>query len=323
MVQKPRFGMTLVELFVIKLFFLAVFPIVSIGQANSFDTNGNGLIDEDELKVIIDISKQRKPIPKSIIEKTVMLPGNVSLEFVKISSGKFTMGSPDNEQGRRSFGCTEGPQHEVTISKDFYMGKYEVTQAQWKAVMGSKLSYYMKEPNHPAEHVSWYACQVFIAALNDPRQGTFRLPTEAEWEYACRAGTETRYYWGDSDAEDVMKQYCWYNKNAYSGSWTKPHAEESGTQPVGLKLPNAWGLYDMIGNVCEWCNDWKYGYPHEGYSSPDAQIDPQGPSSGLIRIFRSGYNIYDARSCRSACRGFGSPDGQYSGCGLRLVRSYP
>ncbi len=240
--------------------------------------------------------------------------GAKELEMVLIPAGTFTMGSPENEKDRYD---DEGPQHEVTISRDFYLGKYEVTQAQWEAVMGDNPSWFDGKPNNPVEYVSWNDCQDFIDNFNAMRliSGEFRLPTEAEWEYACRAGTTTRFYWGDSDSESVMKQYCWYEKNADDGYWTSPHADEEGTQPVGLKLPNAWGLYDMSGNVWEWCQDWYGDYPL------GAVVDPIGQESGSYRVLRGGSWLSDAGYCRSAYRVWDWPDDADNYIGFRLVLS--
>ncbi len=166
------------------------------------------------------------------------LPQNAKpLELILIPAGTFMMGSPDNEKDRDD---GEGPQHKVTISNDFYLGKYPVTQAQWEAVMGNNPSHFKGNPNHPVKCISWHYCQKFIDRLNGMGIGKFRLPTEAEWEYACRGGTTTRFYWGDDlDYKDIEK-YAWFSKN--SGGTT---------HEVGLKESNAFGLYDMSGNVFE------------------------------------------------------------------------
>lgn len=160
------------------------------------------------------------------------LGGGVMLDLVLIRPGKFMMGS---ENGERN----EKPVHEVTISQPFYLGKYEVTQAQWEAVMGSNPSE-SKGIYLPVECVSWEDCQNFIKKLNSKGVGTFRLPTEAEWEYACRAGTT-------GDHAGKIDEMAWYGK-----------MNEFRKQPVGMKKANPWGLYDMHGNVFEWCQDW-YG----------------------------------------------------------------
>ncbi len=262
------------------------------------------------------------PTPGDFTGETITIPldlpeGATSLEMVLIPAGTFTMGSPSDERGRHS---NEGPQHEVTISQNFYMGKYEVTQAQWEAVMGSNPSYFGGKPNNPVEQVSWNDCQTFIDRLNDMGYGTFRLPTEAEWEYACRAGTTTRFSFGDAlECSDTGEVYCelgdqymwWSGNNAYGDN-------VYGTKEVGLKLPNPWGLYDMHGNVWEWCSDW-YESPYDR----GAQVDPIGPQSGSYRVFRGGDWGYDLRYCRSAYRGGHSPGARHYYIGVRLLRSSP
>jgi formylglycine-generating enzyme required for sulfatase activity len=206
------------------------------------------------------------PAPKSSpASLTLDLGKGVTMKLVLIGPGKFMMGSPDSEQGR---GSKEGPQHEVVISKPFYMGVTEVTQAQYEAVMGTNPSQF-KGPTNPVENVSWSEAVEFCRKLSEKTGKTFRLPTEAEWEYACRAGTKTRFSFGDSDS--VLGDYVWYKSN----SGGKTH-------PVGQKKPNAWGLYDMHGNVWEWCADWLGPY------SSKASVDPQGADPGGARVLRGG-----------------------------------
>jgi formylglycine-generating enzyme required for sulfatase activity len=218
------------------------------------------------------------------------------MTFVKIPAGTFMMGSPDSESGRDS---NEGPQHQVTISKSFEMHTTEVTQSQWEAVMGSNPSSF-KGPDLPVEMVSWDDAQEFITKLNAMGDGyRYRLPTEAEWEYAARAGT-TGPYAGDLDA------MAWYDKN----SGGKTH-------PVATKAANARGLYDMHGNVWEWVQDWKGDY------SASAVTDPVGPSSGSRRVHRGGSWNSKSQYCRSALRHYYSPDSRYFYLGLRLLRTSP
>ncbi len=253
--------------------------------------------------------------------ETLLLPGGVTLELVRIPAGSFQMGSPDTERSRWD---AEGPVHTVTINYDFYMGKYEVTQAQWLAVMGSSPGGYTWDygqgDTYPAYYVSWDDAQAFITALNtyisNTGQGpaTVRLPSESEWEYACRAGTQTRFYFGDSlsvgdECEDdgTRSQYMWYCGN------NDPY----GSKPVGGKLPNAPGLHDMSGNLLEWCEDDWHGSYTGAPSNGSAWIDaPRG--SG--RVSRGGSCYYFAQNCRSASRDFFWPDGRYDGVGFRLVR---
>jgi formylglycine-generating enzyme required for sulfatase activity len=206
------------------------------------------------------------PEPKSSAATLTLDLGNgVTMKLVLIRAGKFTMGSPDSEEGRKA---DEGPQHEVTISKHFYMGMTEVTQAQFEAVMGTNPSQF-KGPTNPVDSISWDEAAEFCRKLSEKTRKPVRLPTGAEWEYACRAGSKTRFSFGDSDS--VLGDYAWFASN--SGGKTNP---------VGQRKPNAWGLYDMHGNVAEWCADW-YG----PYSS-EASVDPQGPASGGSRVVRGG-----------------------------------
>ena len=214
-----------------------------------------------------------------------------TMEFVRIKAGTFLMG------GNR-FG--EKPVHEVVLTNDFFMGKYEVTQGQWETVMGENPSYFGGK-DRPVERVSWDDVQEFIDKLNDKEgRKIYRLPTEAEWEYACRAGTTTEYFFGDD--EDKLGEYVWYDDN----SGNKTH-------PVGKKKPNPWGLYDMYGNVWEWCQDLYGDYPKGKI------INPKGPDSGSYRVFRGGSWGHSAVSCRSANRSNWEPDYRYSLLGFRLV----
>ena len=206
----------------------------------------------------------------------------------------------------------ELPAHYVTITRGFWLGKYEVTQGQWESVMGSEpwggQSYVQDSPNNPAVFISWLDVQQLIGKLNKAEGvEVYRLPMEAEWEYACRAGTTTRWTFGDDESR--LTNYAWYKVNA--GEVGESYAHE-----VGTKLPNPWGLYDMHGDVWEWCQDW---YVYGSYSS-SPQTDPAGPSTGSYRVIRGGdFNCY-ARGPRSANRYFSSPDSRFSCYGARLLR---
>jgi formylglycine-generating enzyme required for sulfatase activity len=222
---------------------------------------------------------------------------SLDMEFVEIPAGEFDMGSPSDEVG-----IYEGPVHRVTISKAFKMGKYEVTQKQWREVMGTDPSYF-KGDDLPVESVSWDEVQEFINKLNE-KEGTtnYRLPSEAEWEYAARAGTTTRYSFGDDESK--LGEYAWYDKN----SGGKTH-------PVGQKQPNPWGLYDMHGNVCEWVQDTYHinydGAPIDGTAWEDG--------NGADRVVRDGCWYGSAGYCRSAVRLYG--DGVYRDLlGFRLLQ---
>jgi formylglycine-generating enzyme required for sulfatase activity len=186
------------------------------------------------------------------------------------------------------------------------MGKYEVTQGQWKAVMRNKPSGFGGDANLPVERVSWEDVQVFIRRLNNKEGGaSYRLPTEAEWEYAARAGSPTTYSFGDSSSR--LKEHAWYHDNA-----------EKKTHPVGELTPNAWGVYDMYGNVREWVQDW-YGKRY-----PDQTLtDPQGPSSGSNRVNRGCSWANRARFCRPTKRSLARPDDRFDLLGFRLLKTVP
>ena len=229
------------------------------------------------------------------------------MEFVKIPSGTFTMGSPTSEKDRYD----DEKQHQVTISRDFYMGKYEVMQAQWTAVMGTNPSKFQGD-NLPVEQVSWEDAQSFIKKLNAKGEGTYRLPTEAEWEYAARGGKEGQAF-GIGDGNNLSSSQANFNGDYPYGNAAKGKYLEK-TTPVGSYQPNAWGLYDMHGNVWEWCADW-YG----DYSS-SAQTDPTGATTGSFRVFRGGSWSGNGRDLRSANRGSSTPAARYNYLGFRLIR---
>jgi formylglycine-generating enzyme required for sulfatase activity len=221
------------------------------------------------------------------------------MKFVLIPAGTFMMGADQNFEYADD---DELPRHQVTISKPFYLGVYEVTQEQWKAVMGNNPSKFKGE-DKPVETVSWDDAQDFIRRLNQKEgHSRYRLPTEAEWEYAARAGSTSAYFFGDNEFQ--LGDYAWYGEN----SGEKSH-------PVGEKLSNAWGLYDTIGNVWEWTQD-RYG---ETYYANSPSNDPTGPTSGSSRVFR-GCGWYDVAShCRSASRYGIESAGRIVGIGFRLA----
>lgn len=218
------------------------------------------------------------------------------LQWAIISPGTFIMGSSTGSPD-------EIPPHNVTISRDFQMGIYEVTQSQWAAVMGDNPSYFVGEDN-PVECVSWSDCQLYISKLNelDPDH-TYRLPTEAEQEYCRRAGNDTRYCFGDDEHE--LGNHAWYSANS-----------NNQTHQVGQKDPNAFGLYDMHGNVWEWCLDW-YGRDYYAHSP---SLDPLGPVQGTYHVRRGGGWNSEAEDCRSSFRYGLDPVSGYGSIGLRLVR---
>jgi formylglycine-generating enzyme required for sulfatase activity len=220
------------------------------------------------------------------------------MTFALVPAGEFRMGSTDGRDNAQ-------PRHTVRISQPFYLGVHTVTQGQWEAVMGNNPSQFKGDSNRPAETVSWEDVQAFIDRLN-AREGhtRYRLPTEAEWEYAARASSTTVYCFGDDPRQ--LGECAWYGKNAYSQ-----------THPVGTLQPNAWGLYDMHGNVWEWVQDWYGKYTAETVT------DPQGPAWGSDRVIRGGSWLHDAGACRSACRFDVAPGYRSDRHGFRLLRTAP
>jgi len=223
------------------------------------------------------------------------LGNGIKIEFVLVQPGTFEMGSADGESD-------EVPVHEVAVTRPFFLGKYEVTQQQWRQVMDENPSLF-KGDRMPVESVSWYDCQKFLERLNELAPGRdFRLPTEAEREYACRAGTKTTYSFGDADMP--LDPYAWVDTT----SENEPH-------PVGLKLPNPWGLYDMHGNVWEWCSDW---HSHDYYAESPVD-DPQGPPAGDKKVLRGGSWSNPGPYSRSANRGYYDPNARHNNYGLRVA----
>ena len=243
------------------------------------------------------------------------ITNTIGMKLKEIPAGTFTMGSPESEADRED----HETQHKVTITKPFYMQTTEVTQGQWKAVMGTEpwksqeYSKYVKEgANYAATHVNWHDAVSYCKKLSEKEGKAYRLPTEAEWEYACRAGTQTAWSFGNDDKE--LGDYAWYGKNA--GGIDEKHAHQ-----VGQKKPNAFGLYDMYGNVFEWCHDY---YKKNYYKQSPAQ-DPTGPVPSPFRVLRGGSWDYNSRNTRSAARnrldaGFRYYYFRGFGNGFRVVR---
>lgn len=244
------------------------------------------------------------------------MTNSIGMDFVLIPAGSFTMGSDSNDPRAAR---NEMPAHRVTISRAFWLGRHEVTQAQWEVVMGSSpydekdrsnafynlpgMAVRIRKPDHPVT-ASWMDVQEFIRFLNAREGGTrYRLPTEAEWEYAARAGTTTAYSFGDDDQH--LARYAWFGEDFDSG----------GTHPVGKKQPNSWGLYDMHGNVWEWVHDW---YDPQYYAISPV-IDPRGPDSGQEHVVRGGSWHQSATSWHTAFRRSYPPDYRGISIGLRLV----
>jgi formylglycine-generating enzyme required for sulfatase activity len=234
-------------------------------------------------------------------ELSVDLGGGVKLEMVLIPAGEFLMGLPDSDKDASTY---EKPRHRVRITKPFYLGKHPLTQEQWEAVMGNNPNAY-RMPKHPVEQVSWHDCRQFLDKLNRRGNpvGKFQMPSEAQWEYACRAGSTTSYCFGDDESK--LGQYAWYGAH-----FEAPPV----THPVGSKKPNAWGLYDMHGHVLEWCADWY----DAGYYARSPTEDPTGPAAGSSRVARGGAWRSAASFCRSASRKDREPTDRFRGLGFRV-----
>ena len=255
----------------------------------------------------INFKTQTNPVAPTVI--TEILPKSILLEMVKIPAGSFLMGTEEAEVIRlckeyeyeKDWYKNEMPQYRVNL-QEFYLGKYPITQEQYQAVIGNNPSKFKNNPKNPVETVSWDDAQAFCQKLSAKTGKKYRLPSEAEWEYACRAGTQTRYYFGNNEYQ--LGEYAWYRDN--SGS--KPH-------PVGQKKPNNWGLYDMHGNVWEWCED---GW-HENYQNAptDGTAWNENHSVTNPRVLRGGSWLNNPRNCRSAARfNFSS---RYAYNGFRVV----
>lgn len=235
--------------------------------------------------------------------KTQTLPkkftNSIGMTFVLVPQGSFVMGeNAPLSEGKRD----EHPAHEVTITKPFYMGQYEVTQQQWEALMGNNPSYH-RGKNNPVDSVSWNDIQKFIEKLNKKeRHAKYRLPTEAEWEYAARAGTATRYFFGNDASQ--LPQHAWIVENAGGV-----------THPVGQKKPNAWGIYDTSGNVREWTNDWY----DDMYYRNSSSSNPKGPADGYEKAYRGGSKDGSTFPTRSSYRWRETPDTREQNLGFRLI----
>ena len=260
---------------------------------------------------------------KNSPELTLDLGNNVTMKLVHIEAGKFMMGSKLSiEETAKRFGGraddynVEHPQRQVILTKPFQMGVTEVTQAQWQAVMntqpwrfddGDVRGRFKAGADHAASYIKWHDAVAFCVALSKKTGRTVRLPTEAEWEYACRAGTTTVFCFGDDKSK--VDDYAWYRSNAHRKR--EPYAH-----PVGMKKPNAWGLYDMHANVCEWCADrWA-----DSYANADIR-DPKGPSpsTGATHVFRGGSWCDASVYCRAAARSWGAGNFASARVGFRVV----
>lgn len=287
-----------------------LFTVAGYDAAGTLVTRGSARLDlVAGQSVPLGLTLVVEPSPsRSQPRITVELALGASLDMVWIEPGVFAMGSPLDEPGRND---DEGPQRTVRLTRGFYLSECEITQRQWEAVTGERpwrgrADEVEEGADRPAVYISWEDAQAFIADLNAAAGvEVYRLPTEAEWEYAGRAGTATP--WSFGKAQKDLARYAWW---ADHGTLTGRLV----AQPVGLKAPNPWGLYDMHGNVWEWVGDWLGAYP-EG-----PQTDPQGPTEGTARVFRGG-SFKDAASLsRSAQRCWNAPERRFSHVGVRLVR---
>ncbi len=249
------------------------------------------------------VAKARNNMASRALASVQVKTNSIGMKLKLIPAGEFLMGSPESEPER----CNDEVQHRVRITKPLYMQTTPVTQSQWITVMGeTPWGEYLFSQFHsdsPATHISHNSAVDFCHELSERENATYRLPTEAEWEYSCRAGTTTAYSFGASAAE--LEQYGWYSDNVVDN-----HASI-----VGQKAPNNFGLHDMHGNVWEWCSDWFDEYP----SGP--VTDPTGPSSGSYRVVRGGSWHAPTGDCRSAFRARGNPLNRGDGCGFRVAMS--
>lgn len=251
------------------------------------------------LTCYLPVHAQEKAPPKEFTN-------SIGMKFVWIPPGMFMMGSPKEEKKRYK----AETQHKVKLTKGFYMGVYTVTQEEWQAVMGSNPSFFKGEKKLPVEMVSWNDCQTFIKKLRVKDKRLYRLPTEAEWEYCCRAGTKTPFHFGETISTEQVN----YNGNNVYGNGKKGVYRKK-TTPVGSFPANAWGLHDMHGNVWEWCQEIYGEYPQMDV------VDPQGTEKGEFRVLRGGSWLNSPALCRSAYRDGMQPGLRYRNFGFRVCFS--
>jgi formylglycine-generating enzyme required for sulfatase activity len=237
-------------------------------------------------------------------DPTKHFTNSIGMKFVWIPPGTFLMGSPKEERERQA----NETQHKVTLTKGIYMGVYAVTQEEWQAIMGKNPSHFKGEKKLPVEMVSWDDCQDFIKKLREKDKKLYRLPSEAEWEFCCRAGTKTPFHFGETISTDQANYLG--TSRVYGNGKKGVHRKK--TTPVGSFPANAWGLYDMHGNVWQWCQDW-YG----DYSQKDV-VDPLGTGKGERRVRRGGSWAYYPQTCRSAFRSGIGPGYRSGDVGFRL-----
>lgn len=264
------------------------------------------------LALMLGLGSTAAPSPARA-EAPARLGNSLGMEFVLIPAGSFIMGSPADEPGR---GADE-VRHQVTISKPFYLQTTEVTLKQWRSLMGRRMFGRRKGPaDMPVTKISFFEVQDYIDKLNQKGEGVYRLPTEAEWEYACRAGTQTAYAFGPTITCDqvMFGNNPLKDDQCVAGFEKRPRCQPGQPARVASFPPNAWGLYDMHGNVWEWCSDWYGPYTNAAVG------DPQGAADGTHRVRRGGSWYTGPTASRSANRNFANPAALYQTLGFRLVR---
>lgn len=271
--------------------FLATFLVIACGCQNGSDQALDS--DEPTQRTEIELTPQQREIFEAPVETN-----SIGIQLKELPAGEFIMGSDNGEDNAK-------PALQVVLTDPFFISVHEVTQAQYEEVMGTNPSQF-KSPRNPVEQVRWEMAVEFCRRLSElPAEKAaghvYRLPTEAEWEYACRAGTETRFNFGDDGS--ALTDFAWYSDN-----------EGSTTQPVGKKSPNAWGLFDMHGNAAEWVQDWYADYPD------GPQTNPSGPAESSFRVYRGGSWFSNASSCESSYRFGVVPPFRNNYLGFRVVR---
>jgi formylglycine-generating enzyme required for sulfatase activity len=274
----------------------AVIPVPAVVMAQpspktpTVDVPPREIQEREEQKERLNMLEELERLEKQIRNSSVRIAGGLNMKFAWIRPGSFWMGGEKYAE--------EKPVHRVTITKGFYMGVFPITQAEWQAVMSNNPSRFLGD-DRPVEMVSWEDCQEFCQQLRQLTSKPIRLPTEAEWEYACRAGTSGDYCKGND--KRALRKVGWYDGNS-----------NDQTHPVGYLAPNAWGLYDMHGNVWEWCQDWYGTY------SAENQTDPKGASSGDSRVLRGGSWCDCPELCRAALRYRSAPSARGNNVGCRV-----
>ena len=264
------------------------------GNDKRYDINDDGQVSIEDVTCLIDML-----LNNDISNEGIYTVNGVNFKMIYVEGGSYMMGAKITESGSRTF---EKPQHQVVLS-NYKIGETEVTQELWQAVMGNNPSHFKGDLQRPVEYVTWYDCQEFVTKLREITGKNFRLPTEAEWEYAARGGETwfTNYY--IFSGSDTCRVVGWYNMTSGGTS-----------HPVKQLLPNALGIYDMTGNVCEWVNDW-----YSVYTTDEYQVDPKGPETGTYKVYRFGSWYNNAIENRVSYRYMREPEYRTNYLGLRLA----